>query len=74
MEDVVKRLSEQIEQEIVNKITRIRAQLGIMANSLQEVGVQLVELANNISSLTQEVKLLREEAKRHKESKKEDKA
>jgi len=54
-------MSHNIEQEVANKIVRIRGQLQIVNNALVEMTSQLMELANNLSSLIGEVQRLRME-------------
>ena len=69
MMGVVRELSQELDQRIFVRLQRMRNQLAIALNSLQEVALQFNELADDLRGVIQDINSLKEEVRRLKSEK-----
>lgn len=66
-------MSQELDQRIFIRLQRMRNQLAIALNSIQEVALQFNELADELRGVVQDINSLKEEVRRLKSEKKEKK-
>ena len=62
-------MSQELDQRIFVRLQRMRNQLAIALNSLQEVALQFNELADDLRGVIQDINSLKEEVRRLKSEK-----